>query len=202
MLQDLENLTFFKEPSDFFFTCLKWHRGTRAVGFTRGLAPPNHRDAFKNLTSSSQPLALPPGCSKCKFFPSEGRAHPCEAKKAPPGTCFHNNLPDCFSLSCDCGYKWKHSLDVLCSDISTLPLQMFSLLTGADPITLYRVQLPCPTSGGQFPAFESRQCKPGGGNLEILFVHPCTQRAGECVKDNLSPVNVESSGCLVARITS
>lgn len=99
-------------------------------------------------------------------------------------------------------------LDILCSDISTLSLQVFSLLTGADPITLYRVQLPCPTSGGQSPAFESRECKPGDGK-EILFVHPCRQRVcqGQCehsareLRGN-QPVNVESSGCLVTRNSS
>lgn len=47
---------------------------------------------------------------------------------------------------------------------------MFSLLTGGDPITLYRVQLPCPASGGQSPAFESRECKPGVGKRFYLSV--------------------------------
>lgn len=48
---------------------------------------------------------------------------------------------------------------------------MFSLPTGADLITLYHVQLPCPTSGGQFPvSFESRECKPRDAKRFYLSV--------------------------------
>lgn len=57
MWQNLWNVSFFKVAFRFFFS--RGWDDTRAINFTRGLVPPNHRDAFKNLTSSSQPLALP-----------------------------------------------------------------------------------------------------------------------------------------------
>lgn len=73
---------------------------------------------------------------------------------------------------------------------------MFSLPTGADPITLYHVQLPCPTSGGQFPvSFESRECKPR--DVKRFYLSILTHRELENVWRTIWALSQGAEGQLV-----
>lgn len=146
--------------SDFFFAWLRWHGGTRAIDFTRGLVPPNHRDAFKNLTSSSQPLALPWLLEMQTCFLWKVEHIPVKPRRHLQGLV---SITTSWTVSLRAlTVATSESTRIFCVQIAA-PYLYRCLLAGADPIPLYRAQLPCPTAGGQPPAFGSRECTPGDG---------------------------------------